>query len=228
MKKLIYRIVQRTCGRDTGSILNGGGGNDILVGGAGNDDLDGSWGDDILQGGAGSDTLKGGYGNDTFLYNRGDGADTIVDTPAGWWGAVESNTVQFGAGIIAADIAITYDSTTNHVVLVLGNGDNLIIGSPNEQYIKGDKLAIQQLRFTDGTTLILDDYIQQYGLIQNGTDGNDTLQGSDSFYYADTLNGGAGDDVLSGGSGKDTYLFGLGNGKIHAANDAMFEMRRMG
>ena len=35
--------------------------------------------DDIVQGGAGNDTLAGGSGNDHYLFNTGDGQDTISE-----------------------------------------------------------------------------------------------------------------------------------------------------
>ena len=60
--------------RDT---LYGEGGNDSLDGGNDNDYLDGGIGDDTLWGGKGDDTLYGGDGSDTFIYNNGDGRDTI-------------------------------------------------------------------------------------------------------------------------------------------------------
>ena len=59
--------------------LSGGAGNDILEGGAGNDILSGGDGDDILEGGAGNDILDGGADADTYLFNAGDGTDTITD-----------------------------------------------------------------------------------------------------------------------------------------------------
>jgi len=46
-------------------------GKQILSSGAGND---------ILIGGKGIDTLKGGLGSDTYVYQSGDGTDTITDT----------------------------------------------------------------------------------------------------------------------------------------------------
>ncbi|WP_415920070.1 Hint domain-containing protein [Tateyamaria sp. SN6-1] len=43
---------------------------------------------DTLTGGAGDDTLTGGAGNDTFVFNPGDGNDTITDFNAGNSGAI--------------------------------------------------------------------------------------------------------------------------------------------
>jgi len=213
-------------GADT---LRGNSGSDLLLGDAGNDTLDGGWGADTLQGGAGSDTLAGGYHNDTYLYNRGDGADSIVDSNWGYWGYGDANTLQFGDGIALADIAVNYDSATGKVVLDLGNGDAIDIGYP---YLYGIQkgLAVQQLRFADGSVVSTDSLLKQSGMTQNGTAGADVLQGSDSRDYADMLNGGTGDDTLngadgndvlnggagndelSGGEGSDTYIYNLGDG----------------
>lgn len=73
-------------GRDTlyggngNDVLDGGNDNDILQGGNGNDVLDGGFGDDVLIGGKGNDKLNGGMGNDTYIFNLGDGQDTIKDS----------------------------------------------------------------------------------------------------------------------------------------------------
>src|SRR6476660_4161473 len=57
--------------------LVGGNGNDPLAGGGGADQLFGGSGNDTLIGGVGADQLFGGNGNDTFIWNPGDGSDTI-------------------------------------------------------------------------------------------------------------------------------------------------------
>jgi Ca2+-binding RTX toxin-like protein len=64
--------------------LDGGKGNDSLVGNLSDDFLIGGDGADTLRGGAGADYLDGGKGADTYLYARGDGRDTIVDTDSSW------------------------------------------------------------------------------------------------------------------------------------------------
>jgi Ca2+-binding RTX toxin-like protein len=56
--------------KNYGVIISGRGGNDTLAGGIAND---------LLQGGSGSDSLMGGRGNDLYIYNLGDGNDTIFD-----------------------------------------------------------------------------------------------------------------------------------------------------
>lgn len=64
-------------GDDTQS---GGDGNDHIKGGSGNDLIEGGAGDDVLVGGTGNDTLRGGLGNDIYIFNRGDGHDTIDES----------------------------------------------------------------------------------------------------------------------------------------------------
>jgi len=57
--------------------LRGGSGDDVIDGKAGRDWLTGGAGDDVLAGGTGRDILDGGLGDDTFIFNEGDGFDSI-------------------------------------------------------------------------------------------------------------------------------------------------------
>ena len=51
-----------------------------LYGQDGNDILKGGTGQDFLVGGEGRDHIEGGSGSDTYIWNYGDGNDTIVET----------------------------------------------------------------------------------------------------------------------------------------------------
>ena len=73
----------------TGSMLDGGNGDDtltgsagrdILIGGQGRDTLIGGAGDDVIRGGSGNDQLTGGAGHDVFRWSLGDGGS--AGTPA--------------------------------------------------------------------------------------------------------------------------------------------------
>jgi Ca2+-binding RTX toxin-like protein len=68
--------------------LSGGSDNDTIFGGDGDDTLDGVEGNDSLGGGSGDDLLTGGIGDDDFIYNVGDGLDTISDFNTGNTGAL--------------------------------------------------------------------------------------------------------------------------------------------
>ncbi|MEP6017263.1 MAG: Hint domain-containing protein [Paracoccaceae bacterium] len=83
-----------------GDSLFGGTGNDTVDGEDGSDLVEGGFGDDSVFGGEGSDTVSGdvgddvvsgGSGNDVFIYNVGDGADTIADFNTGNTGALNDD-----------------------------------------------------------------------------------------------------------------------------------------
>lgn len=61
--------------------------------------LTGNAADNVLEGGRGNDTLEGGRGSDTYVFHRGDGIDTIIESSAADDGS--RDTLRFGDGIAA-------------------------------------------------------------------------------------------------------------------------------
>jgi Ca2+-binding RTX toxin-like protein len=200
-------------------------GHDSLWGGAGADTLLGGTGDDQLSGGADADMLYGGFGADTYIYNLGDGFDTIVDLGGYNDGADE---LRLGAGISADSLSLL--RTGSDLVFTFGHaGDQLTL----KNWVLGPTSAyqIEVIRFADGTVWTeseTSDQAQQ----TRGTAGNDVLRGSDLYRdrvrglggndtlsgsgFGDTLDGGEGDDLLdAGGNGRFnshiTYIGGKGN-----------------
>ncbi|MDI1279650.1 calcium-binding protein, partial [Methylobacter sp.] len=115
--------------------------NDTLMGGAGNDIIGGQQGGDILIGGIGNDTLIGGTGQDTYIFNRGDGRDTVIDYDK------DSNLI-FGEGIGASDITLRLGS----LELDLGNGDQVHIDGFDQNDVFNSS-AVSTFQFADGTEL---------------------------------------------------------------------------
>jgi len=220
-------------------LIRGGGGNDIIDGGAGTNELYGEEGNDtltvhynssqnILAGGTGDDILTGSHKDDTYIFNKGDGHDTIVETST--YSASSNDTLQLGEGLNAADLRVLRDGLD--VLLAFGDGADTIrlkgwlTLSLNENVHAG----IDRLVFADGTewssarirsrltTELGDDGGTVLGwqgddLIFGGA-GNDVIDGS---YGSNELHGGGGDDVLSvhysagnnifdGGTGNDTLV----------------------
>ncbi len=188
--------------------LTGGDGDDILQGGAGNDLLQGGDGDDLLAGGGGNDRLEGGAGVDTYLYNPGDGLLTIDDTG--------SNTLRFGAGISTGSLTLGLGSL---LIRTGSAGDAIHIEGFNPDDVLG-QVAIDRFEFANGTVWNYQDLLA-LGFDLNGSDGNDTIEGTsvadrlqgfggDDTIIAkagnDTLDGGSGADLLRGGAGDDLYL----------------------
>ena len=79
----ILRGIQNVIGSEFNDAITGDNQNNVLEGGDGNDSLFGSGGDDVLIGGLGNDNLSGQAGNDRFVFNDGDGTDSVLGFVAG-------------------------------------------------------------------------------------------------------------------------------------------------
>ncbi len=195
-----------------------------LSGGAGDDTLNGSGVNDTLIGGRGNDLLLGGFGDDTYVFNRGDGQDTIYDYNiyAGWDGG-SNDVLQFGAGIAASDIAVSESNNGQDLTFqIVGTADRVTITHGFDT--PGSR--IEHVNFADGTSWSFADVMSR---VLVSTPGNDTLYaapdlsatlsggaGDDTLYGSggnDTLIGGPGNDLLLGGFGDDTYVFNRGDGQ---------------
>ena len=126
---------------NTGQInltIDGGAGNDVIVGSRGNDVLIGGDGNDIIKGGPGNDVALLGAGNDLFIWNPGDGSDT-VEGQAGF------DTLIFNGSNVNENISISANGTratlfrdvanvtmdlngVEHIQLgALGGADNIVV-----------------------------------------------------------------------------------------------------
>ncbi|HEU5135250.1 MAG TPA: calcium-binding protein [Steroidobacteraceae bacterium] len=234
-------------GGDGNDNLNGDGGNDTLDGGAGDDVINDSSGTNVLRGGAGADTISGngtidgGAGNDTltgashastvFVYNLGDGIDTITDY--GYGTAAYADTLQLGAGITPASVTLV--RTGNDLLFRISETDQITV---KNWYSDVYYNAIENVTFADGTVW---NHAMMYGMtttpftgtsaadtingwegidIIDGGDGNDALNGAGGV---DTLSGSAGNDTLRGGEGNDALMGGDGNDNLNGdgGNDTL-------
>ena len=176
--------------------IHGGNGNDRIVGGAGAITLQGDNGDDVLIGGSGVETLIGGNGddsidgnkgndvallgngNDTFVWDPGDGSDTVegqngTDTML-FNGADASERVVLSANggrlrFFRDPGAVTMDTDDVEVVEFRAFGG-------------ADSVTVEDLAATDVRDVKID--LEGAGgggdgqadrLVVNGTDGNDRI-----------------------------------------------------
>ena len=179
---------------------------------------------DFLDGGADGapDTFSGGD-SDVYVFAPGYGNDTIDE------GATNEllggpDFVEFGGGLAWSDLSIARTVGTDDLVFTIdASGETLtIVDQFHALYVGVTNPVnwfdrIELFTFDDGNIMQWDD-IMPLLTAQAKTAGDDTIIG---FDFADTLDGGAGDDLLSGGNENDTYVFGLGYGSdvIDEAND---------
>jgi Ca2+-binding RTX toxin-like protein len=197
----------------SGSPLNGTPGDDYLTG----------WTEgDVLAGGAGSDYLQGGYGDDVYLFNRGDGQDTISEDNS-WETPDNVDIIRFGSSIVADDITVSRQGS-DLVMTIAGGSDRITVAGWGD----AERFQVERVEFADGSVWTADDLQQKIGeqpivgtawddyltgwssndVIKGGA-GNDVIEANGGN---DLLEGGRGNDMLDGGSGADTYVFSLGDG----------------
>jgi len=119
-------------GRAGDDILAGRGGNDTLQGENGADSLDGGSGADILVGGSGNDSIIGGSGDDwmrgdldadIFIFNTGDGNDTIADFVVG----EDMLSLQTGLTITSHTEADVDSAAGLDTILTLSSNDTITL-----------------------------------------------------------------------------------------------------
>ncbi len=193
-----------------GDILNGGDGDDLLNadrqpdtalnlhlnGGAGNDTLDarGSL-NTVLNGGTGNDSLIGGARSDIYLFNLGDGKDTITEHGDSFR---RNDEIRFGSGINVSDISVTrvgQNLVLNHII----GQDQITINN----WFDGTQNKIEQIKFNDGTIWEREAVTSQFTSV-SGTDGDDTLLGGSGI--DDIIDGGKGNDTIDGCGGTDILI----------------------
>jgi Ca2+-binding RTX toxin-like protein len=188
-----------------------------------NDTLLGGFNHDTLIGGKGSDALLGG-GADVFVYNGGDGADTITD-----FKAAEGDKISLlNAGVIGfSDLNISAIAGGNGYVVTFADGGSITI-------LTKDTLSANWFLFNttgqsgpstrptsgnDELTGTAKGNVIDAGAgddLVNGLGGNDRLYGGTGI---DTLNGGEGNDQLYGGAGLDIVNGGTGNDRLYGGAD---------
>jgi RTX calcium-binding nonapeptide repeat (4 copies) len=175
--------------------LFGEDGNDHLAGGGGRDILDGGPGDDVLSGGAARDTMSGSTGNDQLFGQLGndnlhgeDGND-LLDGGSG------SDSESGGNG----DDTLRQGNAPNGADLLFGD-------SGNDTVDYGFRLAPVNVT-VDGVANDGDRRSNERDNVRTSVErviggaASDILIGRDGF--ADTLVGGAGDDVIDPRRGND-------------------------
>ena len=183
-------------------VFEGTVGADLLIGMAS--------GENEFRAGVGNDGIAGFAEADTYIFNRGDGHDRIRDNGDANRVGINDRIV-FGAGITLDDIRLTKgdnNQASNITLTILQNGKaagdslTLIYGSQAA-------FAIEQLVFSDGSTVNVADIPEYSSSVFEGTNGDDNLTGT--VGHDNEFRAGAGNDVMTGYAETDTYLFNRGD-----------------
>ncbi|XWU45336.1 MAG: hypothetical protein HEQ09_09275 [Dolichospermum sp. UKL202] len=195
-------------GTASADYFSGTDGNDIFYGFAGNDNISGGNGNDTINSGLGNDNLNGGYGNDIYIFNKGDGQDTISDYDPT---SGNTDTIRFGTDINPTDITLTRDQY--NLYLSYSTTDKITV----QNWGYGTAYQIEKVEFANGTSW---DSAKLLTAPFMGTANNDSFSGTDGN---DIFYGNAGNDNISGGNGNDTINGGLGNDYLYgnAGNDIL-------
>src|SRR5215471_460952 len=208
----------------TGTLIS-----DVISGLGGNDTLSGLAGEDVLDGGPGNDALDGGTGSDTASYasaTQGVTVSLAVTGPQDTGGAGVDTLVSIeNLTGSAFDDTLVGDAGDN--ALSGGGGDDILIGGAGADAFDGgdgfdlvsyetDTLVVPLLNITpidfsgDGGgvgDVAGDTFVNIEGVI--GSPNNDLITGRAGV--ADTIIGGAGNDIINGQGGGDTLIGGVGN-----------------
>ena len=139
--------------------LVGGIANDLLYGDAGDDTLWGDAGNDTLIGGQGKDSLRGGEGDDVYIFNKGDGEDTVCDVNG------KADEIRLGH----ESIGVVFERVNNDLhVRMPGSIDAITISS----WYSGDNYKIETFKSATGSTIThtqIENLIQAMSSFQKDT-----------------------------------------------------------
>ncbi|MCC5643060.1 DUF4347 domain-containing protein [Nostoc sp. CHAB 5824] len=227
--------------------VNGTNGTDNLVGNNYSDVINAQAENDTITGSQGNDILTGGGGKDKFVYNLGDGVDTITDFGGLGKGSNPSaaivgelDTLKFqGVGLTArnllltqnaSNLEITFEGVADDKVILqnfpLENLDNIsAVGNmlfDGQSSIRGsfdvfNANSIQNTIFKKNTVTFLNDLNNNVNGFDNS---DDVINGQEGD---DRINGKSGNDLIRGGVGNDTLLGGADRNTLTggAGNDIL-------
>ncbi|HXV07901.1 MAG TPA: putative Ig domain-containing protein [Burkholderiales bacterium] len=131
-----------------------GSGNDVIAGGAGSDIISGEDGDDIIAAGRDGGSVGGGAGNDVYLFNLGDGALFVDNTPGIEGG--ETDTLSFGKDVAPENVIAYVDEFGTLTLAVQGTSDQVLINWfmwdwGTSQWVVREDQVVPRVQFIDAS-----------------------------------------------------------------------------
>lgn len=173
MQHLVGTYTLPYVGSQKGGVVDGDIHNNVLVGGESVDVVKGGYGSDILMGGKGTDTLIGGHDGDMYVWNLGDGNDTIVNSTV----LDEEDVLRLGKGVHPENV--TVERHGNTIRLRIGESGEVLTLATDLSVREEDiplkdamdpTLQIARVEFSDGTKWSAEDVASR--AVACGTDTN--------------------------------------------------------
>ena len=131
----------------------------LIDGDASNDTLYGNAGNDTLIGGQGNDILEGCEGDDVYIFNKGDGEDTVCDVNG------KADEIRLGH----ESIGVVFERVNNDLrVRMPGSLDAITVSS----WYSGDNYKIETFKSATGSTIThtqIENLIQAMSSFQKDT-----------------------------------------------------------
>jgi Ca2+-binding RTX toxin-like protein len=210
--------------------LDGGNGNDMLYGLNDNDTLLGGAGNDLLNGGVGADVINGGADFDTVDYSsatNGIVAELWRGKVTEEFGAIDTvfNVESFLSGsshdfLVGDFYANRIEGGAGNDVIYSLNGDDTLIGGIGADWLYGgadtDTIDYSASTANVVSVLWLNSTLNDGSSAVDTLDSIENLIGGQSYdflvgsFYANRIEGGAGNDVIYSINGDDTLMGGQG------------------
>ncbi len=203
-------IVYAGAGND---IIHASDGNDIIYGGDGDDTIypdnndDFSWsefGNDTIIGGKGNDTIISMTGDDTFIFNIGDGQDTIIEHQG-------VDTLYFGPNITWEDLTFT-QSENDMVISINDTTDSITVkdwfAADEDGVYRYNNHKIEIFEFADGSKHYKDEITvgnNTESITYNMSELEEHIDLASNYKTTVNIKDGR-NDIVAGENSDDTYV----------------------
>jgi hypothetical protein len=182
-------------------------------------------GSDAIYAGSGSDTFVGGAHDDTiyarsnvegggkktFVWNRGDGNDTVHYYSENHQPGDGMGVLEFGSDIAPEDVEVRNNGA--NVIFALTDGSVTFVSANTTDV----RYNLEEVEFLDGTVWKWEDILKRK--VVRGDNYNNTLRASSLGGDNVTVYALNGSDALYAGFGSDTFVGGAHNDTIYARSD---------
>lgn len=183
--------------------------NSSVVGNALDNTIVGNSGNNTITGGLGNDYIESTLGgDDTYIYNLGDGYDTINELGG-------NDKIKFGAGITKDSLVFVRNNSDLLINFKNADGDIVDGNIRIENYFEANDKKIETLEFADGSTLT--DFEKNVNVLAGENDLNNIWNLSEVQLWGDgdySVIGSYGDETIIGNAGNNTYNPQSGNDTI--------------